>query len=243
MTADVRYLRAQVSVFHHVVDVLAYDQTEMTDLVAGFYLPPVRFDGNPEDPVRVMVSENGNSQIVVSSSSIALHATFSPQWQRQPHLGQQYVKERVPLLFGIVSGLPKRSLIYAGAAIETQVVSDLDDWTIAKVIEDIYGGSFGTNLTDLLVRTSEVVDDEYYRNVTVQNFRNFVAGPQTPPQIRLKNATASERGVTVSVDFNSRYGYNEGKNAPVTLEKMNDTIDAAYSASADMCQRVSERMS
>ncbi len=246
MAADVRYIRAQVSIFYHNADVLAFDQNEMADVVAGFYLPPVRFDGTGDGLVRVMVSENGNSQIIVSASSIALHVTFSPQWQKQSHLGHQYVKERVRLLFGIVASLPERSLIYAGAAVETEVVSsleDMDDWAIAKAIESIYGGRFGTNLSDLQVRASEVVDGDYYRNVTVQNFRKFVAGSQTPPQIRLKNSTASERGVAVAVDFNSRYGYNEGRNTAVTLENVIGIIDAAYAASANMSQRVSERMS
>lgn len=242
MAADVRYTGAQVSIFYHNADVLAFDQNEMTDVVAGRYLPPVALDGAEGNRIRVMVSENGNSQIIVTSSSIALNVTFSPQWQQQPELGQQYAKERVPLLFGIVSSLRDKSLIYAGAAVETQIVSDLDDSGIARAIEDTYGGRFGAHLTDLAVKAAEVVDENYYRNVTVHNFRNFVAGPQTPPQIRLKNSTASVRGVGVSVDYNSRHGYNEGRNMPVTLEDVSGIIDAAYSASTEISQRVAERL-
>lgn len=242
MVADVRYTGAQVSIFYHNADVHAFGQNEMTDVVAGRYLPPVLLNNPEGNPIRVMVSENGNSQIIVTSSSTALNVTFSPQWQQQPELGQQYIKERVPLLFGIISGLRDNSLIYAGATVETQVMSDLDDFDIAKAIEDVYGGRFGVNLTDLAVKASEVVDENYYRNVTVHNFRSFVAGPQTPPQIRLKNATASVRGVGVSVDYNSRYGYNEGRNTPVTLEDVSAIIDGSYSASAEMSQRVAERL-
>ncbi len=242
MAADVRYTGAQVSIVYHNADVLAFDQNEMTDLVAGKYLPPVRFDGSEGNPIRVMVSENGNSQIFVTASSITLNVIFSPQWQRQLELGQQYVLERLPLLFGVVSSLRDSSLIYAGAVVDVQIVSDLNDPDIARAIEQTYGGRFGSNLTDLVVKASEVVDGIYYRNVTVQNFRDFVPAPPTPPQIRLKNAAASRRGVGVSVDYNSRYGYNEGKNRPVTLEDVSAMIAAAYSASADMSRRVAERM-
>ncbi len=242
MAADVRYTGAHVSIFYHSTDVLAFDQNEMTDKVAGKYLPPVRLDGTEGNPIRAMVSENGNSQIIVTASSISLNVTFSPQWQQQPELGRAYVLERLPLLFGIVSGLRDSSLIYAGAVVDDQIVSDLTDPNIARVIEDIYGGRFGTDLTDLAVKASEVVGGIYYRNVTVQNFRDFVPAPPTPPQIRLKNATASRRGVGVSVDYNSRYGYNEGVNRAVTLDDVSGMIAAAYSASADMTRRVAERM-
>jgi hypothetical protein len=242
MAADVRYIGAQVSIFYHNADVHVFDQDQMTDVVLGKYLPPVLFDGPDGYPVRAMISEHGNSQIIVTSSSISLNASFSPRWQQQSELGRQYVGERVGLLFGIVSGLRATALIYAGTTVETRITSTLDDSDIARAIEDVYGGRFGDRLTDLAVKASEVVDGNYNRNVTVHNFRIFAAGPQAPPQIKLENATASERGVGVSVDYNSRYGYNEGRNAPVTPEDVSRIIDGAFSASAEMSRRVAERL-
>lgn len=242
MVADVRYMGAQVSVFYHHADVLSFDVKEMAKVVSGRYLPPVRIDDRDGNPAQVMVSENGNSQIVVTSSSTALHVTFSPQWQDQPHLGREYLAERVPLLFEVISRNSNNSLIFAGTSVESQISGDLADSTIAAAIEQYYGGRFGSNLTDLFVRTSEAADEDHYRNITVQNFRSFVAGAQTPPQIRLKNATASARGIAVTVEFNSRYGYNEGRNTPVTIESVNRSIDDAYSASADVTTHLLERI-
>lgn len=242
MATEVRYLATQVSIFYHNTEIDSFDQGVMAEAVAGKYLPPVRLEGRDGYPLWVMVSENGNSQLLVTSSSIALHVTFSPQWQQKPKLGQEYVAERIPLLFAIISHLRHSSLIYAGSSLDVQITSDLGDLEIARAIEETYAGHFGNNLTDLFVRTSEVVDEDYYRNVTVQNFRTFVAGPQTPPQIRLKNDTASARGVAITVDFNSRYGYNEGRNTPVTLDSVAKAVESAYAASADMSKRISERM-
>jgi hypothetical protein len=44
MATEVFYVEAQVSIFYHHTDVLALDQNQLADTVAGRYLPPVRYD-------------------------------------------------------------------------------------------------------------------------------------------------------------------------------------------------------
>ncbi len=241
MPATVNVLSTQVSIFHHNTDVLILDQTRMAEAAQGRYLPPAKLD-TPDGPVLVMVSENGHSQIVFTSSSVALHVQYSVRWRDQPNLGKAYVLDRVPLLFNLVSEYPSRTLIYAGCALDAQVSTDISDERILDAIRQQFGGSYGDDLSDLAVRTSQIVDGIHYRNLTVRNFRQFEVGAQTPPQIRLKNADAALRGVEILIDYNSRYGYNEGQTVPVTADTVGNIIKSGFETAVTVSANIAERL-
>lgn len=241
MPAAVNIMSTQVSIFHHNADVMVLDQARIAEAAQGRYLPPVKLD-SPDGPVLAMVSENAHSQIAFTPSSVALHVQYSAKWRSDPSLGKAYVLERVPLLFNLISEYPPRTLIYAGCFLDVQVPTDLPDENILSAIQEHFGGSCGDGLSDLAIRTSTVADNTHYRNLTVRNFRHFEAGPQTPPQIRLKNADAAMRGVEVQVDYNSRYGYNEGQTVSVTPDTVAQLVEAGFKTAVTVSTSVAERL-
>lgn len=242
MSSDVRFLGAQASIFYHQLDVRSLDQHLIARAARGRYLPPVLMDNPGSESLLVLVSENGNSQIIFTPSSAALNVTYSRQWQRDPELGEKYVVERLPLLLGFLADLDDHPLIYAGCLVGSQIPTDQDDTAIIDALGRFYGNLPDDQLTDLAIRYSRIVDKSYYQSVTVNNFRTFVAGPQTPPQIRLKNSTASERGVEVSVEFNSRHAYNEGHNLSVTLSEVTKIVQEAFSGASSISSTIAKEM-
>jgi hypothetical protein len=241
MPAAVNIMSTQVSFFHHNVDVMTLDQLRMAEAAQGRYLPPVKLE-SPDGPVLAMVSENAHSQIFFTPASVALHVQYSVKWRSDPSLGKAYVLERLPLLFDLISAYPSRTVIYAGCTVEAQISTDLPDQDILDAIREEFGGAYGADLSDLTIRTSTIVDNMHYRNLSVRNFRQFEAGPQTPPQIRLKNADAAMRGVEVLVDYNSRHGYNEGHTVSVTTDTVAHLIEAGFETAVTISTNVAERL-
>lgn len=241
MPAAVNYMSTQVSIFHHNADVMVLDQSRVAEVAQGRYLPPVKLD-SPDGPVLAMVSENAHSQIAFTPSSVALHVQYSVKWRSDPSLGKTYVLERVPLLFDLASLYPSKTLIYAGCLVDAQVATDLPDENILSAIREEFGGTYGDGLSDLAISSSTIIDGMLYCNLAVRNFRHFEAGPQTPPQIRLKNADAAMRGVEVLVDYNSRHGYNEGQTVSVTPEAVTHLIGSAFEMSVTVSTNVAERL-
>lgn len=241
-SSDVRFLSAQVSIFYHYVDIKSLDLDHITSVARGKYLPPVYMESPGSEALLVLVSENGNSQIIFTSSSVALNVAYSRQWQRDPEQGERYVAERLPLLLDLLARLDGQSIIYAGCSIGCQIPTERDDAAVTDAVGEFIGTVPEGDVTDLAIKYSETVDQSYYRNVTVNNFRTFVAGPQTPPQIRLKNSTASERGVEVSVEVNSRYAYNEGQSLSVTLPEVMKIVHAAFSEASSISSTIAKEM-
>jgi len=241
MPATVNFMSTQVSIFHHNADVMALDQAKLAEVVQGRYLPPVKLDG-PDGPILVMMSENAHSQIAFTSSHVALNVQYSARWRSEPSQGRTYVLERVPLLFELIANSQPRTLIYAGSILDAQITTELPDGSILGAIREEFGGAYGDDLSDLGIRTSTIVNGIHYRNLTVRNFRQFEVGPQTPPQIRLKNADAALRGVEVLVDYNSRYGYNEGQTVPVTPDSVVHLVEAGFETAVSVSTAVAERL-
>lgn len=241
MQTAVNYMSTQVTIFHHNADVMVLDQSRMAEAAQGRYLPPVKLD-SPDGQFLVMMSENAHSQIVFTPASVALHVQYSVKWRNEPSLGKAYVLERVPLLFDLISDYPPRTLIYFGCILDAQITTDRPDADILRAIQDQFGGSYGDNLSDLAIRTSTIADGTHYRNLTIRSFRQFEAGPQTPPQIRLKNADAAMRGVEILVDYNSRHGYNEGQTVSVTTDTVTHLIEAGFETAVTVSTNVAERL-
>lgn len=183
--------------------------------------------GDAEQPGLVFNSQHGHSQIVVGASSIVLNVVYSQDWQTKPPEAQQYIHERMGLVFDATEVFEDVPLLFCGSMTRVHLRSGAADDDVVQALAQVFVRSPTTDpYHDLVLRMTTVVDDLFFDNITVQNYRtwNLGLGQGQGSTLRLARKQAVERGVEVAGDFNSRYAFNEGKDFEVTRQAAEQII-------------------
>jgi len=77
-------------------------------------LIPVPDEMDPEIPRLIFGSRHGFSQIVFSQIGLSLNVDYSPDWQLDVSKGRQYLLERAPVLFDLLSILDNIKPFFSG---------------------------------------------------------------------------------------------------------------------------------
>lgn len=216
--------------FYPYIEVGNIDLRSLSQLVEGKYLP---FNHLPEPDggkMAMALSENGNSQIFITRFSVAISVQYTPDWQKDPGRGKQYLLERVPLVTSIVERISARKPLYVGSSVEAGVTIDGDDPAAISAIQTWSGlpTNAGEFVSDLGIRKSTIEDGTKYLNINVVNYRDFSLGVMPSPQLRLNNDSANSRGITINVDYNNRYAFNVGKSVEVHEESVGELVSGAF---------------
>lgn len=183
--------------------------------------------GNAENPALVFNSQHGHSQIVVGASSVVLNVLYSQDWQTKPPEARQYVHERMGLVFDTAEVFEDVQMLFCGSVTRVHLLSDAADDKVVQALANVFAKNSSTDpYHDLVLRMTTVVDDLFFDNITVQNYRtwNLGLGQGQGSTLRLARKQAVERGVEVAGDFNSRYAFNEGKDFEVTRQAAEQII-------------------
>lgn len=155
------------------------------------------------------MSNHGNSQLSISQVSVALQVRFTPDWQVAPEKTCGYVSERLALARGLLRVLPSATPRFIGVSFLIVLPSSHTDTEIVHAIHTrVLGKEPPRDLYDVELKLARVVEDRYFENVTVRNYRHYRVEP-TAEVVRLSAQLATERGVQILIDFNDRHAFNE----------------------------------
>jgi hypothetical protein len=208
-------------------------QQDLYSRLKGRYFPPrlvnTSSPGVPESPALLFQSEHGHSQILVSAGNCTLNVTYSADWQTQPERARSYMTERTHLLFDIADEVSREPLLFAGSVTRVQMPSSVSDPELVAFIARVFAERLDdSDYHDLTLRTTTVVDDLFFSNLMIQNYRIWNASVPTPPVYRVSRHSAAERGLEIVSDYNSRYAFNEDKPFAVTREAADQMLDRNF---------------
>lgn len=186
-------------------------ETALKDKYVTPLILPIPDDQEPEIPRIVFTSKNGFSQIIVSQVSIAITTQYSEDYQVDISKGRDYLLDRVPVIFLLASRINVIP-VYSGFATRVNIPSKSSDAEILEHLSHHFNPLQDTqNLYDFQLKTTAVRKDKFFSNITVTNYRSWMA--QQPPQrmTRLSTSEVVERGIQIIGDFNDRYTYNENE--------------------------------
>jgi len=202
--------------------------------LAGHYsqpqIIPIPDELDPEVPRLIFGSTHGYSQIVISQMSISLNVRYSPDYQLNIAMGQKYLRERIPTLFGIIEffkeirpffcGLTTRVNLYAPTAEDDQIIKHLANLFLRKSEFD--------NIHDVELKITNIIDGQYFNNMVIKNFREWrlIEPPQEMP--RLSQKKSSIKGIQIIGDFNDRYSFNEKQDYFSGADVIEGIIDKAF---------------
>lgn len=249
MFDEQKYLQSTFSLFfppqRSIVEV---EKQIIQKLRQHYYLIPRgqhQGDVSSDVPQLIFASHHGHSQIVVADSSVTLNVNYSPDWQTKVTEARGYVLERADLAFDIMETLKDVQLLFCGSLTRVHLPSKQSDEAITqRVAETFLKKQERDPYHDIILRLTTVVDDLYFSNMLIQNYRVWNTGPlPLGGVLRLSRRQAVERGVEIISDYNSRYAFNEDRDFDVTRESARDIIDRNAAAIAKACAVVGEAMS
>lgn len=211
----VKYLQSNITVQFPEQRALLDDQTRLDAILRGAYysgLPIPESDSGGQGRVLLFSSRHGFSQIVVSSTSIVLNGNYSPDWQVQPGRIEQYLDERVERVYSLLDlSTDPTDILFIGIVHRIQIPCTAPDRDIIDHLARLYLSSrlVDDSLNDLILRTTSVVSGHFYCNYLVQNYRLSNIPSMSTNIVPLSNVHTLERGVESTIDFNSRYSFNE----------------------------------
>jgi hypothetical protein len=208
-----RYIQNSFSVLFPRQKEIRRRANEFEDMLKKQYFQPqiipVPDDLDPEVPRMIFGSEHGFSQIIVSQISIVLSANYSPDWQLDITKGKRYLLDRLPMMFDLLALLNGAKSYFCGLTTRVDLVSQENDVDILDHLVNIFIKENQNDIDELQLKTTRIIDNRFYSNITVQNYRLWKFEEPMQGVMRLPQKEASERGIKIVGDFNDRFSFNE----------------------------------
>lgn len=209
-----RYVRNSFSITFPRQPLIRRAANDFEDRLKGTYfqpqIVPVPDDLDPEIPRIIFGSEHGFSQIVISQVSVMLNVIYSEDWQVDFDRGYAYLNERVPLLFDLTQILGNVNLHFCGLTTEVKIASKSEQSTVLDhLAQRMLKDAKSQGAHDIQVKRTNVVDNKFFSNVSIGNYRTWAIPELPSPIVPLANQKVVEHGIQVIGDFNDRHAFNE----------------------------------
>ncbi len=190
---------------------------DIIDMLEDFYLPPQFLDIpeniEPEIPRAIFNAVNGHSQITLAQTNANLNANFDKKFQNNFALCKEYMEQRSDQVLSLLKMAEISRVHYLGMSTIIQFKQENDDVEILNHVMSTLNQSVShtSPVIDVNNRFSFVLQDEFFANVTIGNYRNYNLGTSssdTPSTISLADAEILDKGVFVHLDVNNRYHFN-----------------------------------
>ncbi len=206
---------------------------DFEDRLKGHYLQPqiigVPDELDPEVPRLIFGSVHGFSQIVVSQVGIVLNVSYSPDYQGDSHKGKNYLAERIAILFDLITLLGEKSPYFCGLSTKVQLpCTGGDEEVLAHLAKLLLKNESTTGVHDLNVKTTNVVDNRFFSNVSVANYRTWNIASDVQGVMSLSDKDAIAHGIEITADFNDRYSYNQDKSYRSSLDQAKIVMEYGF---------------
>lgn len=206
------YVQSSFSAIFPRTQAIAEYGSGLETFVGANYFPaqkiPIPPEIDPEFPRLVLSSQHGFSQIVITQINAALTVNYSPDWSIDIDKGHEYVVERVQLLFEWIASI-NLPVLYCGITTVARLQSDDESGMLGHLASYLDPKLSRIAPIDTQLRITTVVEDRFFSNVTIQNYRNWPQTSSNAGVLRQSRSNARAWGAEVVVDFNDRYAFNE----------------------------------
>ncbi len=187
---------------------------------------------DPSVPRVAFTAKDGMSQIVLSQLNMALNIGFPEDAREDATKVIARIIDHVDYLKDIAEELGL-NLHFSGIMnfAKVNLTSVMSSQEVIKMIADkLVKSTDVETLYDIEYKTTRVVDNKYFSNVAIKNFKSFSKETFEKFQGRVPNSEVAEYGVDVLIDFNDRFMFNEDHSYKTTVESWNTMIKDSFKA-------------
>lgn len=212
---------------------------DFEDILREDYLQPqvlpIPDEFQADAPRIIFVSQHGFSQIVVTQVSIGLTINYSANWQVNTNYRREYLLERIPKLFTLISRIRKgKSRVrpfYCGLSTVVRLADEKKEFDIAPHLARIYLVQPDIKkLYDFQLKLTTVEMQQFFSNVTVENYRTHIIEGVPQEVIRLPEKRASALGIQITGDYNDRYAFQERPKYRTSSDNVRAVIEGGHRA-------------
>jgi hypothetical protein len=228
-----KYLQNSFSIVFSRKPSIRKNAFEFENKLKDLYIQPqiigIPDDINPDMPRMVFTSKHGHSQIIISQINFVLNVNYSLDWQFDISKGKEYILEKVSILFELLDLIEEKCPYFCGFNTLVQIPAQEED--NQKVISHIYnlfsndGNPSSSDIYEFQSKTSKVVEQDFFSNITIQNYRNWNIEIGTEGILKLSSDKIIESGIQIEGDFNDRYAFNEKESYCSIENKATKIID------------------
>lgn len=165
--------------------------------------------------------------------SVSLNVRYSPDYQVNVDLRKKYLKDRIPALFDLINEIKEIKPYFCGLTTVVVLHSKEgdDDKIIDLLLKIFLRKEQFEAIKDLEIKFTKIVEDRFFSNILVKNFREYFKEGQPvflADLPRLPFNKASTRGIQIVSDFNDRYSFNELPNYFSNPEIVDVIINNAF---------------
>ncbi|GAA0864566.1 hypothetical protein [Paraclostridium tenue] len=197
----------------------AYDiEQELKEyFITPFNIIPIPDDAPEEIPRIIAKSQNGHSELSISSININLNIEFDDIYNRDIDRCFDYIKERISKLIDVFSKYSDGKFLFSGI-ISRVIIDDIED-PIGFLSNNFLNVKSNNKLYNMSEKMAYLLDDTYYLNFNIYNIRTFegvISENKVKPDVK-----EISHYMSIDIDMNDKYGYNHNEDHICTK----DTID------------------
>ena len=245
MFSDTKYIENSFNIFFPRQSEIRKQAFALEELLKADYsepqIIPVPDNFDPEVPRIIFSSKHGFSHILISQVNIIMNVRYSSDYQIDASKGKQYLKERVPRLFQLLAKIDGMKPHFCGLSTRVDIPCNQTDAAVIKHLSSLLLKNGDTkNRHDVQVKFTDVVENKYFSNITIQNYRTWEID-QSASLPALSSSAVTERGVRLGGDFNDRRAYNEDSSYNPNVRDVPKIIEKAFSILEHFISKVRQK--
>lgn len=192
---------------------------------------PIPDNMDPRMPRIILDSAHGFSQIAISQTSISLNVHhYSEEYQLDISKGKQYLEERVSWIFELLAIAKIKKPHFSGVTTQIHINSSEKEDVLIKRIADCFNiKSNDSNLYEFDIKKVNIIENAFFSNIRVRNFRSWASSESALDQLRLAKKSAVTHGIEIIGDFNDRHKFNEKSTYSTSLKIAKNILDKGLS--------------
>jgi hypothetical protein len=207
---------------------------DVEDLFVGLYhqptVLPVPDDIEPMIPRITLNSKNGHSTINFSQISIDFVVKFDDNYRYNYDKCEDYIQERMILVHKFLEKAGIDTIYYIGVTTQIRFIGDSPKNEV-ELLKNTYLKQFEIdNLYDYNQKITLLENDEYFYNVTIGNYRDYIGeiiNGQIPAIVSFEKAKVNRKGIFVILDINNRFKYTN-KGISTKTESLDKVFEKIY---------------
>src|SRR6266496_3287758 len=173
-----RYIQNSFSVIFPPIPDIRRKANDFEERLKGEYtqplIIPIPDDFDSAMPRIIFDSKRGLNQIVIAPISIAFNVNYTPEYQIDAAQRSKYLQDRIPTVLKLTGVLKSVRPYFSGLTTQVHIPSTASEQDILQRIAQLFLGDKTTdNRHDIQIKFTDVVDERYFSNIIVENYRSW----------------------------------------------------------------------
>ena len=204
------------------------DSLRLKGYIAPFQVMSIPDDAPFELPRISAQTEHGHTRLTVTAQSAQVQTDYDERYSGDIEKCLVYSKNKAKDLIDALERMPEINTLFAGLSIRLLFPKPVLGIAPIDFIKRTYlNVSSNLPMFDASIRAVYTVDDDYYLNLEVNKWikQDPISVNINPQGVSIsKPASSHEEMLAVSIDFNNRLAFNQGRFQSCSKE----TIDSLY---------------